>query len=765
MLRLFFCRQQESFKQCDTNMLEDAKSPQWLLWVIQFLLAVVLMTGPITVTAANFNLTVQKTGAGTGLVTSNDTGINCGTTCVATYPSGTLVTLNAFPPEFMAFTSWGGSCTGSANSCQVTMDTAKTVTANFEPLFALTLTKTTLGGVDSDPAGIECDTGCKSQSVDFLKGTVVRLIAQLSTGILFKGWGGACSGTGSCSVTMNSAINVSATFVTSRTLTVTNLNPPGGAITSFPAGINCGITCIQDFEANSTVVLTATPLTGFTFAGWAGDCTGAATTCNVLMSGAKAVSANFKANQTIVFGPVPSPSIFVDGTGAVSATGGGSGNPVTFSSTTVGICTTGGTNGSTVAGKVVGKCEIAADQAGSDFFNPAPQVKQSFDIIPGITITVNNLNQAAGKVTSTPSGINCGLGFTDCIKKFGLGSGISLAPTVGGSNAFTGWSGPCHGISATCQVTADKDKTVLANFGAIRKDSLVIDFFANGIWLYKSNGAWSLINSASATQIVSANLDTVGVYDLAIDFGTPNGLWTYINDKDWTLINKASSTNLAAADLYGNGTSALAIDFGPGSGLWRFKDNSSAWTNLSTASTRTITPAYLNEENIQDLIVDFGSNGLLEWFMNAQWLPFAPALYSDVGVAADLDGNGRDDLVFSFGSNGIWSYIKSRSIPWAQLNAAPANALVVCDLDGNGLSDVVIAFGSNGLWAYMNNQNWAQLHPQSPSVMAAAYLDSNPQQDLVLDFAPNGIWFYLNNGTWKQFVAGPASRHIVAKPE
>ena len=83
--------------------------------------------------------------------------------------------------------------------------------------------------------------------------------------------------------------------------------------------------------------------------------------------------------QTIVFGAAP--TIVVDGTGTVSATGGASGNPVTFSSQTTGVCTVAG---STVTGISAGTCTIAANQAGSSpSYSPAAQVTQSFSIGQG----------------------------------------------------------------------------------------------------------------------------------------------------------------------------------------------------------------------------------------------------------------------------------------------------------------------------------------------------------------------------------------------
>jgi len=69
------------------------------------------------------------------------------------------------------------------------------------------------GTVISSPAGINCGTDC---SENYTENTVVTLTASPSTGSSFSGWGGACSGTSSCSVTMDVAKSVTATFVEYR---------------------------------------------------------------------------------------------------------------------------------------------------------------------------------------------------------------------------------------------------------------------------------------------------------------------------------------------------------------------------------------------------------------------------------------------------------------------------------------------------------------------------------------------------------------------
>ena len=85
----------------------------------------------------------------------------------------------------------------------------------------LTVTKagTGSGTVTSSPAGINCGSAC-SAAYNF--GTMVTLTASPNSDSLFAGWGNACSGTGSCAVTMNAARSATATFNQYITVTVPN---------------------------------------------------------------------------------------------------------------------------------------------------------------------------------------------------------------------------------------------------------------------------------------------------------------------------------------------------------------------------------------------------------------------------------------------------------------------------------------------------------------------------------------------------------------
>jgi len=76
-------------------------------------------------------LTVNLAGAGTGTVTSNPAGIDCGSDCTELYTGGT-VTLSAVEDSGSLFVGWSGEDCSGTNDCVVTMDQARTVTATFD---------------------------------------------------------------------------------------------------------------------------------------------------------------------------------------------------------------------------------------------------------------------------------------------------------------------------------------------------------------------------------------------------------------------------------------------------------------------------------------------------------------------------------------------------------------------------------------------------------------------------------------------------------
>ena len=227
----------------------------------------------------NFTLQVNKAGTGSGTVTSNPSGINCGSTCSAKFASGATVTLTAAPAAGSVFAGWSGSgCTGTG-SCTVTLTANTTVTATFNTsggggggTFTLTVTKSGdgTGVVSTSPAGIDCGGTC---SASFPAGTTITLFAGPLQG-QFSGWSGSgCSGVGNCVLTLNANTTVNASFTIPQLQILTTTMPDGNVGASYSAyitstgglgtphkfkiisgGLPRGLTMAESFGVNSTIV-------------------------------------------------------------------------------------------------------------------------------------------------------------------------------------------------------------------------------------------------------------------------------------------------------------------------------------------------------------------------------------------------------------------------------------------------------------------------------------------------------------------------------
>ncbi|MHB1207925.1 MAG: InlB B-repeat-containing protein, partial [Rhodospirillaceae bacterium] len=202
--------------------------------------------------------------AGQGTVTSSPSGLTCQgavcsvgpgatTTTSSQFLAGKTVTLTATPSNGATFTGWSGDCSGTG-LCTVTMSQARNVTAAFAPGtggtgtggtgtggtgtgggsgsstgYLLNFSATMSGGlgaigsgnVVSSPGGLTCQggnscsvtpDGTSSNSVQFTAGSTITLIATAFGGATFVGWSGDCSGTAVCTLTMNAAKTVRATF-------------------------------------------------------------------------------------------------------------------------------------------------------------------------------------------------------------------------------------------------------------------------------------------------------------------------------------------------------------------------------------------------------------------------------------------------------------------------------------------------------------------------------------------------------------------------
>jgi hypothetical protein len=89
-------------------------------------------TTTTTTTQQTFTLGAVVDPGDGGSISSDPEGISCPSDCSESYAAGTSVKLKAKPADGFEFKEWDGSCGGSDESCTVTLDQNRSVTARFK---------------------------------------------------------------------------------------------------------------------------------------------------------------------------------------------------------------------------------------------------------------------------------------------------------------------------------------------------------------------------------------------------------------------------------------------------------------------------------------------------------------------------------------------------------------------------------------------------------------------------------------------------------
>jgi lysozyme len=163
-----------------------------------------------------------QTGAGGSVADASDR-LVCGpaASCEALFDPRATVSMTATPGAGAVLLSWGGACSPAAASaiCTLTALNTKQATATFGYPLTVSEIGDGAGTVTSTPGGVLCPAAC---AAPFAVGSTVILNATPDLASEFDGWGGACSGAGTCTVTMDDVRLVTASFA--------DLAPPSAVI-------------------------------------------------------------------------------------------------------------------------------------------------------------------------------------------------------------------------------------------------------------------------------------------------------------------------------------------------------------------------------------------------------------------------------------------------------------------------------------------------------------------------------------------------------
>lgn len=320
----------------------------------------------------------------------------------------------------------------------------------------------------------------------------------------------------------------------------------------------------------------------------------------------------------------------------------------------------------------------------------------------------------------------------------------------------------CHGVNKLDQASQPQPENppaallqllqAWAPCGPSRKDPVLLDLDAGGLWQFDDPAAWTSIHPADSVQVAVGEIDGVQGLDIVMDRGAGRGIWVLYNRVTWKKLHATSSRSMLAADLDANGRDEVVIDFGAPYGI-RVFNNGATWSALHASSAVRMVAGQLDGTTgggrRADLVIDFGAMGLWQYLNKATWRKVHSGTSMAMAVG-DLDGQGQDDVMVDLGpALGISVYYNNKT--WTKVRTGTSRAIAIGTLDTGAKLDAVIDLGAEGLWAFDNNVTWRKLHTSGAEGLVTADLDGDGRHDVVADRgATGGTWVYYNGLTWKK---------------
>jgi len=316
----------------------------------------------------------------------------------------------------------------------------------------------------------------------------------------------------------------------------------------------------------------------------------------------------------------------------------------------------------------------------------------------------------------------------------------------------------------------------------VYKDELVLNFGSDyGLYQYDRPGGWNQWNTINPSQMVIVDLNGDGADELVADF-PGYGLYKKDSANDWQKINDVEAEKMIAADIDRDGKDELVASF-IGYGLYYY-DDPGGWV---PAPINTVIPDALVRYS-EGVVCDFGAAyGLWSYSTVGGWSQLN-TVDPDKIVAADIDGDGEDELVVLFVGWGLYTYEPVGDI-WQQINTAIPDEIIAVDIDGDGNDELVISFtgyglyvfepqgliwqqppintvipevmirlGSGiaadfgaayGLWTWSWGKGWQLRNTADPGQMTVVDIENDGVQELVVSFPGYGLWYYGETNGWQ----------------
>ena len=293
--------------------------------------------------------------------------------------------------------------------------------------------------------------------------------------------------------------------------------------------------------------------------------------------------------------------------------------------------------------------------------------------------------------------------------------------------------------------------------------AMAFDFGSEGVWRYDETNKWMRLSENDAVLLVSGDIDgdgrneMVGAFDIGmyslegciqprihpsapqeairfnegivVDFGSE--LWKY-DSNGWSRIHPMSPELKLPVDIDGDGVDELALDFAE-NGLWYWDEETNTWTRIHSLDIEAMI------EYNGAIVVDFGIS-LYKYDITNGWVRIHPSDPYDM-AAADIDGDGDDELVFSIVDSGL--YVWEEASGFTRIHTSIPDKMKAY---GEGIA---LDFGDSGFYRYNSSDGLTRLHSTSPETMTSADIDGDGVDELVASFSGSGLYVW-DDAQWNR---------------
>lgn len=208
------------------------------------------------------------------------------------------------------------------------------------------------------------------------------------------------------------------------------------------------------------------------------------------------------------------------------------------------------------------------------------------------------------------------------------------------------------------------------------------------------------------------------------------------------------SSRTLVANFSSEKANDLMVDFGP-QGVWRFLNNApSSWARADFGNPEEMAAADLDGDDRDEIVGRESDGALYRLSASGQSASLDNPAAAQAFAVGDFDGNGKDDVFARFTGTEAIFMKRLNNGAWTDVNMANPpihDRLIGADVDGNGKDDVV-GFGlSTGIGIlYDGAASFEHLAPGAIVAAAAGDYDGNGEADLAFAYSDRVVLFRNN---------------------